>query len=402
MFYGRMKIRFFKAAGLKSVGWCLMAFLLVVLLSANSSAASGGAAGTTLTDNVTADANCVREYSWEIDKSVTPDTWNISRGDSATSEYTINDNRTGYTDRAWIEGNVTVCNGGEVATENLTVLLELRDGLPPPNDLIGTYTLDLSSNPVLDPGEVGVYSYRIDLTPEQVHAGGTYKVTANVKITNHSGHLGTPFGPSPSATTILPATPTPLYECINVSDTNGGSWMFSDSGSVKYNVTFTENGTYVNTATIMETGQSANATVTVVIQASPVAPLTIGYWKTHAGFNGNNDDVVTELLGTGIWLGTPGGEDSILVTTAEQAFRILQFNGAASNGINKLYAQLLAAKLNILNGAYASDEVLDMISDADEFLATHDASSWTSITKPEKQEVLSWMSMLDKYNNGML
>lgn len=402
MFYGGMKIRVFKAAGLKPVGWCLMAFLLVVLLSANSSAASRAAAGTTLTANVTADANYVREYSWEIDKSVTPDTWNISRGDSATSEYTINVNRTGYTDRAWIEGNVTVCNGGEVATENLTVLLELRDGLPPPNDLIGTYTLDLSSNPVLDPGEVGVYPYRIDLTPEQVHAGGTYKVTANVKITNHSGHLGTPFGPSPSATTILPGTLTPLYECINVDDTNGGSWMFSDSGSVKYNVTFTENGTYVNTATIMETGQSANATVTVVIQASPVAPLTIGYWKTHAGFNGNNDDVVTELLGTGIWLGTPGGEDSILVTTAEQAFRILQFNGAASNGINKLYAQLLAAKLNILNGAYASDEVLDMISDADEFLATHDASSWTSITKPEKQEVLSWMSMLDKYNNGML
>ncbi|MGJ7029115.1 MULTISPECIES: hypothetical protein [Methanothermobacter] len=75
-----MKIRVFKAAGLKPVGWCLMAFLLVVLLSANSSAASRGAAGTTLTANVTADANYVREYSWEIDKSVTPDTWNISRG----------------------------------------------------------------------------------------------------------------------------------------------------------------------------------------------------------------------------------------------------------------------------------------------------------------------------------
>lgn len=135
---------------------------------------------------------------------------------------------------------------------------------------------------------------------------------------------------------------------------------------------------------------------------SPYGTLTIGYWKTHAGFNGNNRDAVTPLLGTGLWLGTAGGDRTVLVTTDEQAVRILSFNGSASNGINKLYAQLLAAKLNILNGAYASPQVLSVIAQADTFLATHDASSWSSLSKKDQQKVLQWMSMLDKYNNGML
>ena len=88
-------------------------------------------------------------------------------------------------------------NGGEQATENLQIVDELRDGLPPPNDLIATINIDVSSNPVLDPGETACYSYRIDLPAGTIHAGGTYKNTANITITNHSGHLGEPFGPSP-------------------------------------------------------------------------------------------------------------------------------------------------------------------------------------------------------------
>jgi len=126
--------------------------------------------------------------------------------------------------------------------------------------------------------------------------------------------------------------------------------------------------------------------------------LTIGYWKTHAGFTGRNADGVTQFLP--IWLGTPYGAKSVQVTNAAQAVSILKFEyGAASNGITKLYAQLLGAKLNLSNGASDAD-VSSVMAKANAFLALYDYSSWTSLSKKQKSDVLTWMTLLDGYNNG--
>lgn len=127
--------------------------------------------------------------------------------------------------------------------------------------------------------------------------------------------------------------------------------------------------------------------------------LTIGYWKTHAGFTGNNADVVSQYLP--IWLGTAGGVASTQVTTATQAVSILSMSGGASNGIVKLKAQLLAAKLNIASGA-SSAAVSATIATADAFLATNAASSWSSLPNQTKAQVNSWMTALDNYNNGLV
>jgi hypothetical protein len=125
---------------------------------------------------------------------------------------------------------------------------------------------------------------------------------------------------------------------------------------------------------------------------------TIGYWKTHAGF-GPQADVVTPLLPQ--WLGTSGGVKSVRVTTAALAVSLLDKSGDASNGINKLYAQLLGAKLNIANGATGS-AVLQTITQADLFLATHAASDWGSLSSTQRQQVLAWAATLDDYNNGRI
>jgi hypothetical protein len=125
---------------------------------------------------------------------------------------------------------------------------------------------------------------------------------------------------------------------------------------------------------------------------------TIGYWKNHAGF-GPQADVVTPLLP--LWLGTAGGTRSIHVTTAALAVSLLDHSGNSSNGINKLYAQLLAAKLNIANGASGS-AVLQTITQADLFLAAHGAADWNALSSAQRQQVLAWMSTLDDYNNGRL
>ena len=125
---------------------------------------------------------------------------------------------------------------------------------------------------------------------------------------------------------------------------------------------------------------------------------TIGYWKNHAGL-GPQSDVVTSLLP--LWLGTEAGSKSVFVSSAAQAAALLAKSGDASNGINKLYAQLLAARFNIKSGADGS-AVVQTVTQADAFLATHAASDWTSLSATDQHRVLTWASILDDYNNGRI
>jgi hypothetical protein len=73
----------------------------------------------------------------------------------------------------------------------------------------------------------------------------------------------------------LPATPDSVVNgTITVIDTNGSSWAFSDSGSVTYAETFAcdsdqDPGSHPNVATILETGQSASASVWVNCELPP-------------------------------------------------------------------------------------------------------------------------------------
>ena len=128
--------------------------------------------------------------------------------------------------------------------------------------------------------------------------------------------------------------------------------------------------------------------------------LTIGFWKTHAGF-GPQADVVTPLLP--ILLGDSGGTYSINVLDAGMAVDILSMDvyGDQSNGITKLLAQMLGAKLNIANGANGSS-VGNTISKADAFLADHHWSSWSSLSDSDQNKVLRWKDKFDDYNNGVI
>ncbi len=123
-----------------------------------------------------------------------------------------------------------------------------------------------------------------------------------------------------------------------------------------------------------------------------------GYWKNHAGF-GPQDDDLSSLLP--IWLGEADGDSSLLVDTDSVAVAVLTMKtyGTPSNGITKLYAQLLAAKLNIASGALA-DEVAATIEEADAFLADHTWSGWARTDRQDNNIVLDWKDILDSYNNG--
>ena len=209
-------------------------------------------------------------------------------------------------------------------------------------------------------------------------------------------------------------------ECINVTDSMAGALGTVCVADSPKTFTYTktigpyseaECGDHVvnNTASFVtnDTGAtgsaSASVNVTVVCEPPSGCTRTIGYWKTHAGF-GPQADVVTPLLP--VRLGTLGGAKSVNVTTAALAVQLLKEKGTnnvhdSSNGINKLYAQLLGAKLNGASGANLSS-VASVIAAADAFLATKNTLDWAGLTDAQKTMVNGWMTTLDNYNNGLV
>ncbi len=119
---------------------------------------------------------------------------------------------------------------------------------------------------------------------------------------------------------------------------------------------------------------------------------TIGYWKNH-------QEHVTQHLPQS--LGTDAGANTLEVPTFMVAKHVLDqdYFGDASNGITKLYAQLLAAKLNVANGAAAAS-MLSTINNADAFLGAHGIGDWDGLSQQDRDMVLGWKDALDAYNNG--
>ncbi len=134
----------------------------------------------------------------------------------------------------------------------------------------------------------------------------------------------------------------------------------------------------------------------------PYVPMTrtIGFWKNHTGL-GPQDDLVSQFLP--LSLGTPGGARTLLVSDVQAAYDVLSMSLTMDklDGISKLYAQLLAAKLDIANGADGS-VVAEVIQEADAFLADHDPSDWSGLDNETQKKVLYWKDMLDAYNNGYI
>ena len=294
-----------------------------------------------------------------------------------------------------------------------------------------------------------------------------FKNTARVTITNHAGYVPgcnncpdstvlCPFGPAfksggvKSTVNPFPAVPNALQEfneTAQITDISimgpgltctqmpGGDIVIPSEGICNFNEVsatascdiFTECCNtaiecdmwsnfedYVQLSTINETVpliKYSNHAGPVQIY-SGVCPgsgctLTIGYWKTHAGFTGRNADRITPLLP--LTLGCPPAQyaKGANVTNAIQAVSILTFaalSGGASNGLNKLAAQLLAAKLNIANGASHSVTFDQTIVTANAYLCSYgfNPGSWSSLSKSIKSSINSVMGTIDTYNNGLL
>jgi hypothetical protein len=196
----------------------------------------------------TAATSFTRTWHWRIDKSVSPDHWELFTGDTGTSRYTVAVERTGYTDSAWaVTGTITIHNATPLNATITGVADVIASGIPAAVDCGVAFPYALGSDQTLE------CSYQSAL-PDGADRTNTATVTTTGPVGGGSGSAPVRFG---EPTTQVNAT-------VHVADSNGGSWGFGDSGSVSYDRAFQcPSGVYGNTATILETGQSDSASVSV-------------------------------------------------------------------------------------------------------------------------------------------
>ncbi len=337
----------------------------------------------------TAEAHWTKTFRWTIDKSVTPASWELETGQSGTSTYTVEVTKSAGTDAIWVDGKVCVENVSTTPTENLKVVDRLQALVGGDVITLASVPLDMSINPVLDPGESQCYPYSIEFTPV---AGATYRNNARVTVTNDPRDPGEEMGPNEKVDFVLPP-PTVVNGSVNVDDTNGMSWLFSGSGTQTYTKTFRcdqDKGTHDNTATIRETGQSDDARVTVTCKPPPEpgCTLTQGYWKTHSKYGPAPYDATWALI----------GEDTTFFLSGKTWYQAINTSSAGGNAYYILAHQYIAAKLNLAGGASSTPAVNAALAGAEAFYAAYTPTS--TLSKAVRAQAIAYAETLADYNEG--
>jgi hypothetical protein len=123
------------------------------------------------------------------------------------------------------------------------------------------------------------------------------------------------------------------------------------------------------------------------------------FWKEHSGRQGDPDWVSPHLP---IWLGSMDGAKSVLISQADSAGRLLSFciMGGYENGITRLYAELLTARLNEAEGASPA-AIQSVLESVDAFLAGVSWQNWCGLSSAQRCQVAHWREALADWNNGV-
>jgi hypothetical protein len=203
------------------------------------------------------------EYEWTIDKTVTPDVWNLFEGDTGTSQYTVSVDKTFKEGSAVakIDYRACVSNPAPMAATNVTLTATLYE--------VGNATSLASqvifTGDVLAGGDSGCLDdFAFNDVP--FTEGASYKIVISTVFTD--GAAGDPTDPDDVETTVGPVTQTITGDTITVTDTNagfGGPRQTSANASWTYDRTFDceDEGENPNRATIVETDAYDDALVTV-------------------------------------------------------------------------------------------------------------------------------------------
>ena len=248
-------------------------------------------ANNDLTVSKTATPTFTRAYGWTIAKSVAAPTTVTSAGGTATFNYTVNATGDGYTDSAWmVTGTITVTNPNDWDAFTADVTDAVDNG--------GVCTVANGTGITVPADGSVTLGYSCAYASAPSPTGGVNTATATWDTSAFPAPHGSATG---TAGFTFGAPTTELDKTVTVTDTFNGST--SALGTVAYpgpgtfayprtvNVPTAGCVTYPNTATLVETGQTATASVTVCKAACPGEKIN---FRWHYSANGSS----------GSWSGT--------------------------------------------------------------------------------------------------
>jgi len=205
-----------------------------------------------LTVRKTASPSYTRTHKWTIDKRSDTDTvYSAGGGESGAVNYTVAVTKTGSTDGDFaVSGKITVSNPNAFDVKGVT----LSDTTPGGTCAVTPNSVDLTA------GASATADYTCSFASNPGSGTNTATATWPDIGSPHTSANGT------ADYTFAGLDPTTVVDdTIDVTDTNGKSWQFSDSGSVSYSESFTDPAgvctKHTNTATITQTGLSDSVTV---------------------------------------------------------------------------------------------------------------------------------------------
>jgi len=251
-----------------------------------------------------------RTWSWTLGKTATPDTWNLFRGDSGTSAYSVTATRTGYTDSDWAVG-------GSISVQNLlgssVTINSVSDVVSP--DIAAEVSCPVSFPYALAGGATLTCTYSTAL-PDG--SSRTNTATTNVTVAGGSPHgADLTYDISGTADVAFGDPTTVRHGSLTMTDDNGTPGVssddrtqtFTDTGSMTYDKTFTcddDAGTHTNNVASYydddptATGPSADATVTVNCYAlEPDKTATASFTRTWSWTIDKSADKSTVVLAPG-------------------------------------------------------------------------------------------------------
>jgi len=344
----------------------------------------------------TAETSLDRTYTWDIVKSADKTSLELQKGEVYSLPYKIVVSNTSADSNWAVSGDITIKNPDPNNAAQVTDVTDVISGGINATVDCGGSSFSIPAN------GTKTCTYNAAL-PDGTNRTNTATVTTSGKVGGGSGTADVKFD---GATTV-----NKIDDMIKVSDTytGPGSPQGVDVSANEAPKTFTYNrdisfdmcGDHEvnNTASFVtnttgKTGKS-DVTVKVTIDCAQGCTLTIGYWKTHADPNSPRNDATQtlEVLAAAQPPITLGG----LAVTNQNVVSLLSFSGDPSKPINKLYAQLLAAKLNIANGADGS-AISTTIQQADAFLTGKQPNQ--NLSGPQRQTAVSLAAQLENFNSG--
>ena len=344
----------------------------------------------------TADATHTRTWNWTIDKVAGQSELMLDPYTAATVNYSVTVNAT-YTDVWEVSGDITVVNPAPM--EMVVTLVDvLDDGTPvtitcEPDALLVDDQLTIPANTT---AACSYIAYPDDSSATLNTATATlnaidFVATADVVFEN-----------------------VEIDQCIDVSDTNVGflgtvcadeelpkTFTYSLVFGLKWEAPYTDVVEDVelecgftrhpNTASFVtnDTGTTGSDNWTIDITIDCGCTLTRGYWQTHSAYGPAPYDPIWAMI----------GEDTLFFLSGQTYYEVMQ-TSPGGNAYYILAPQYIAAKLNILNGAYAPPDVKAAMARAEGLFNQYTPAQVAKLKGADLNEFKMLGDLLDRYNNG--